>query len=349
MRLCAALALVLVGLVVLTVKAASRPRHRAPTTPADDVAEPLAPPARPVPARPVFRVPRRAPAPVPQAPPPAAIGGHVHLRVGEGLVYVIVRPSDGDDAAVFGFASEEVFRIEGLLTGRRYDVEFSGSHVRTLKLIGVVAPAVDLDVALEPPAVIHVAVGFPRGGRCPIDTVRTLKREGRAEKQEEETVVLDPNNDECRFEIEAPSRVGQATVVAEGGGLVLEASVTIPEHGDPEPLCLNPPCRADPLEGQAQLRVILAGVDSHSPINATIVPVGDANTRYGCGSSLFTCEIEALPAGQTFTVTASGRDCRGGPVTVTIAEGDNDVSIPCVRAQPPSEPAAGPLDDLVDS
>ena len=148
-------------------------------------------------------------------------------------------------------------------------------------------------------------------------------------------MVLDPNNDECRFEIEAPSRVGQATVVAEGGGLVLEAAVTIPEHGDPEPLCLNPPCRANPLEGQAQLRVILDGVDSHSPINATIVPVGDANTRYGCGSSLFTCDIEALPAGETFSVTASGRDCRGGPVTVTIAEGDNDVSIPCVRAQPP--------------
>jgi hypothetical protein len=349
MRLCAALALVLVGLVVLTVKAASRPRHRAPTTPADDVAEPLAPPRRPVPARPVFRVPRRAPAPVPQAAlPPAAISGRVHVPVGERLVHVIVRPSGSDDAAVFGFASEEVFRIEGLLTGRRYDVEFSGSHVRTLKLIGVVAPAVDLDVALEPPAVIHVAVGFPRGGRCPIDTVRTLKREGRAEEQEE-TVFLDPNNDECRFEIEAPSRVGQATVVAEGGGLVLEAAVTIPEHGDPEPLCLNPPCRADPLEGQAQLRVILAGVDSHSPINATIVPLGDANTRYGCGSSLFTCDIEALPAGQTFTVTASGRDCRGGPVTVTIAEGDNDVSIPCIRAQPPDEPAAAPLDDLADS
>ena len=172
MRLCAALALVLVALVVLTVKAASRPRHRAPTTPADDVAEPLAPPRRPVPARPVFRVPWRAPAPVPQAAlPPAAISGRVHVPVGEGLVYVIVRPSGSDDAAVFGFASEEVFRIEGLLTGGRYDVEFSGVHVRTSKLIGVVAPAVDLDVALEPPAVIHVAVGFPRGGRCPIDTV----------------------------------------------------------------------------------------------------------------------------------------------------------------------------------
>ena len=152
--------------------------------------------------------------------------------------------------------------------------------------------------------------------------------------------------------LEAPARPGQAILVAEGGGLVMEATVTIPKHGDPEPICLNAPCRADPLEGQTRLRVILDGVDSNSPIHATVEPVGDANTRYGCGSSLFTCDIEALPAGQTFSVTASGRYCRGGPVTVTIAEGENDVSIPCVPGPAPvatvPDPAeaAGPLDDL---
>jgi hypothetical protein len=214
-----------------------------------------------------------------------------------------------------------------------------------LKLIGVVAPAVDLDVALEPPAIIHVAVGFPRGGRCPIDIIRARRREGDAEDQEG-GLVFQPNNDECRFEIEAPAGAGQATVVAEGGGLVLEAAVTIPEHGNPKPICLNPPCRANPLEGRAQLRVTLDGVDSSSPITATIVTVGNTDTHYGCGSSLFTCDVEGMPVGQTFSVTAWGRDCRGGPVTVTIAEGDNDVSIPCVHAPPPDEPAAGPFDDV---
>jgi hypothetical protein len=349
MRLCAALALVLVALVVLTVKAAWRPRHRAPTTPAADVAEPIAPPPRHVPARAAFRVPRRAPAPVPQAPlPPAAIGGRVHLPVGEGLVSVIVRPSGGDDAGAIGFASEEAFRIEGLLTGRRYDVEFSGSHVRTLKLSGVVAPAADLDVALELPAIIHVAVGFPRGERCPIDTIRVSRREDRAEEQEE-TFVAEIHNPDCRFALEAPARAGQATVVAEGGGLVMESTVTIPEHGDPEPICLNPPCRANPLEGQARLRLMLLGPDSSSPISATILPVGDANSRYGCGSSIFTCSIESLPAGETFSVTASGRDCHGGPVTVTVVEGDNDVAIPCIRDPPSSETASVPDGDDVDT
>jgi len=348
MRFCAALALVLVALVVLTVKAAWRPRHRAPTTQAADVAETLAPPPRPVAAYAAFRLPGRAPAPVAQAPlPPAAIGGHVHLPLGEGLVYVIVRPRGGDDAGAFGFAGEDSFRVEGLLTGRRYDVEFSGSRVRTLKLIGVLAPAVDLDVALEPPAVIHVAVGFPRGEQCPIETVRVGRREDRAEEQEG-SLIYDPHPD-CRFELEAPARTGPATVVAEGGGLVLEAAITIPEHGDPEPVCLNPPCRANPLEGQARLRLILLGAESSSSISATILPVGDANSRYGCGSSIFTCSIESLPAGQTFSVTASGRDCHGGPVTVTVVEGDNDVAIPCIRDPPSSETASVPDGEDVDT
>ena len=344
MRLCAALALVLVALVVLTVKAAWRPRHRAPTTPADDVGEALAPPPRPVTSRAAFRPPRSLPAPRLQAaPPPAAIGGRVHLPVGDGLVYVIVQPSGGDDGGAFGFAGEDAFRIEGLLTGHRYDVEFSGVRVRTLKLIGVVAPAVDLDVALEPPAIIQVAVGFPRGESCPIEVMRVHDATG---DEWEESAAAHPD---CRFELPAPNHTGPVRLVAAGIGLTLETTLLVPDHGDPEPICLNPPCRANPLEGQARLRLILLGAESTSPISATILPVGDANSRYGCGSSVFTCSIESLPAGQTFSVTASGRDCHGGPVTVTVVEGDNDVAIPCIRDPPSSETASVPDGDDVDT
>jgi hypothetical protein len=230
------------------------------------------------------------------------------------------------------------------LTGRRYDVEFSGADVRTLKLIGVVAPAEDLDVVLEPLAVIHVTVGFPRGERCPIETV--LVRSHEDGDAPEENFVVEIHNPDCRFELDGPAHAGRATIVASGGGLVLEAAVTIPEHGDPDPICLNPPCRANPLDGQAQLRVTLLGADARSPISATILPVGDANSRYGCGSSIFTCSIESLPAGQTFSVTAFGRGCRGGPVTATVVEGDNDVAIPCIRDPPSTETSSVPDGDV---
>ena len=43
-------------------------------------------------------------------------------------------------------------------------------------------------------------------------------------------------------------------LVATGSGWNLEEPVSIPPRGDPEPVCLNPPCRASP----ATLKTIAA-------------------------------------------------------------------------------------------
>lgn len=343
MRLCAALALVLVASLVLAIKVVRRPRHHAATTAAAEGVEPA--PSSPVPQRAPVRLPRSFARvirpPLPTAAP-ATISGRLHVPDGADFIYVVVRPNGGTEAERSGFEHESAFQIEGLVSGRRYDVEFSGPRIRTLTLIGVVAPAADLDVALELRAVIHVAVGFPRGERCPIDALLVRTHEGRMTK-EEGVISFNPD---CRFELEAPPRAGQLTIVAEGDDLSLEAAIAIPQHGDPAPICLNPPCRANPLDGQARLRVVLDGVLAHSPISATIVPVDDANSRYGCGSSRFTCEIESLPPGHTFSITASGHGCHGGPVTVTTIEGENEISIPCVPDSPESEPASNPVSDV---
>jgi len=342
MRLCGALALVLVASLVLAFEVMRRPRHRAPARAMAEIAEPAPPQVRaPRPSLPAYRPPPARIALPP--PPPAKIAGHVRLPddVDEDIE-VVARPNGAEQWETTGAAHENAFRIEGLLAGRRYDIEFRGSDVRTLRLTGVVAPADDLDVTLEPRAVLHVAVGFPRGERCPIDSV-AVREHGAGDTGEQGLLI--GNSPDCRFDIDAPAHAGLATIVAEGGGLVLEATVNVPAHGDPEPICLNPPCRENPLEGQAHLRVMLNGVPSSSSIEADIIPVSDADTSYACASSLFTCDIEALPIGQTFAVTASGRDCRGGPVTVTIVEGENDVRIPCVRAQPTDEPTGEPADD----
>jgi hypothetical protein len=155
-----------------------------------------------------------------------------------------------------------------------------------------------------------------------------------------------PDRPDCRFEFRAPVSSGHITIAVEEDIAHLEADVVIPEHGDPEPICLNPPCRANPLEGRANLHVILGGAGAGSPIDATVIPVGDDTARYGCVSTIETCYIEALPPGQAFSVTASGRDCSGGPVTATLVEGDNLVSVPCIRAPLPiaSVPERSPVD-----
>jgi hypothetical protein len=257
----------------------------------------------------------------------AKIAGVLHVP-DDADVTVIARPAGSDRRGHDGDATEEAFEIEGLIPGRRYDVEFSGDDIRTLKLTGVRAPSEALDVKLEARAVVHVAVGFPAGERCPIDTVTA--RLGGGDDEEATETSGDPLT--CQFEVTAPVDAGEITVVAEGGGWLLETSVMIPEHGDPEPLCLNPPCRANPLEGLARLRLALDGVDHDSSISAYIVPVKDPDgSSHGCDGSAGRCDIERLRPGDTFSVRAGGDDCRAEPVIVTIVAGDNHVRLPCRR------------------
>jgi hypothetical protein len=348
MRLCAALSVVLVASLVLAFEVMRRPKHHAP--PSANVSEGVEGP--PAPFRPTLRAPR----PAPSHPPPeervrpgppqeqdrsATIAGRLRLPDAAGRIYVVVTPSDGTDASATGFEDDEdAFRVLRLVSGRAYDIQLSGSGVRTRRLIGVVAPATDLDVTLEARPIIHVAVGFPRGAPCPIEALAV-----RTNRDGDDPEVIEADSDDCRFELTGPNEAGPVTVEAAGGGEAYTATVDVPAQGAPAPICLNPPCRANPLEGQAQLRVVLDGVDARSSINATIVPIADADARYGCGSSRFTCSIDALPAGVTYAITASGRDCQGGPITVTTVEGENQVSVPCRRALPPIESASEPVDD----
>jgi len=280
---------------------------------------------------------------IPRPPlPTARIAGQLHVPVDDFDydIQVAVRPSGSERWDTKGEATDGTFVVRGLIPGQRYEVEFSGTRLRTLRLIGIVAPAADLDVRLEPRAVISVAVGFPRGEACPISRMMV-----RAVGADEWAIDLAIYRPDCRFELPAPVSSGLVTVAAEGDGARLETAVLIPDQGDPAPICLSPPCRADPLEGQARLHVLLDG-GAGSPIEATVVPVGDADARYFCASSIETCSIEALPPGHPFSITASGRDCRGGPVIVTVAEGDNTVSVPCISAPAPiaSVPDPPPID-----
>jgi hypothetical protein len=326
MRLCAALAVVLVALLVVTFKVVRRhPHHVAPVEAAVvEVAPAPAPVPRPAPRAVVQRPPPRMPA----APaPPAKIAGR--LRPPDDVhpenIEVVAWPSGDHRRGEKGTADADGFRIEGLVTGQRYDVEFRGDEVRTLKLIGIVAPAEDLDVGLEERATIHIAVGYPRGAGCPIDSVFAHVGGG----EDGEGVGVLTFNSDCRFELDAPVSAGPVTIVAEGDSVRFETTLLVPDHGDPEPICLNPPCRADPADGLARLRFILDGAAPDWGIVADARPtIPGAGTRYGCRSSIPTCEIEGVLPGD-LSITVAGPGCGAEAMTISVVAGDNDISVPC--------------------
>jgi hypothetical protein len=257
--------------------------------------------------------------------PGAVIRGSVR---GHGYVEVSASPAGEPGHVGSGDVDKEGFTVEGLVPGRRYDLRFEGPTIRPITIAGVMAPAEGLEVDLPARAQVRGAIGFPPGTDCPIEHVE-LRLEGRGgdRDEEEDGVTADVGRD-CTFTLAVPDASTTATVVATGAGWHLEETVAIPPDGDPEPICLNPPCRAHADERFAHLRVALDGATSSAEMTAEVKLPGHARGCYGIEGA---CVIVGLPAGETVAVQASADGCRGAPTTVTLAAGDNAVRIPCHR------------------
>jgi hypothetical protein len=232
-----------------------------------------------------------------------------------------------------GDASDGAFEVAGLVPGRRYDLTFSGPTVRTATLRGVLAPAADQDVIVDALAVIRGAIGFPRGERCPIEEVKLETASARkpSSDDDDDGLTAHPGTD-CRFELSVPENVSEATVTATGTGWFLEQRVEIPARGDPEPVCLNPPCRDDPTEGLATLRVSLEGGDD-GPMTAEVTFVDDEGSggSSSCNSSRGACRLEQLPVGQQLKLDGYSAGCRAEPRTITLPAGETSLALPCHR------------------
>ncbi|HEY6475935.1 MAG TPA: hypothetical protein VI456_05090 [Polyangia bacterium] len=216
------------------------------------------------------------------------------------------------------------FQISGLLFGRSYDLTFDGPNLRTTTLRAVTAPADGVEATLDPLPVLRGAIGFPSGGVCPYE--RVALRTGEAEGEDLVEIGL---GDTCRFELTVPDGPTQMVLVATGDAEPLEMPVSIPPVGDPEPVCLNPPCGADPLAGTARLRIAFEGPD-HADLSATLTFAdGDRSSSYSCFTSGGNCELEALPTGLLFKVDAESSDCASAMQTIVLHAGANDLSLSC--------------------
>jgi hypothetical protein len=141
------------------------------------------------------------------------------------------------------------FAFDALIPGRRYDLSFAGDDLRTTTLRSVTAPAEGVAALIDALPVLRGAIGFPLGERCPIDRVALRALDAPTATATDDADSDSDNVDSaCQFQLLVPDGASQLLLVATGSGWNLEEPVSIPPLGDPEPVCLNPPCPAISLE-----------------------------------------------------------------------------------------------------
>jgi hypothetical protein len=240
----------------------------------------------------------------------------------------------GDDGA---------FEVSGLSPGRAYDLSFSGPEVRTTTLRSLTAPAADLRARVDALPLLRGAIGFPLGAHCPIAHVGIYPA-GTVPPSDEDFDDGDDDDERvrvsrvggvdtgCRFQLVVPEGASQMTVIAVGDGWHLELPVSLPPIGDPEPICLNPPCRANPMEGLSTLRISLSGAPPEGGIHATAVQATHPlPTLSGCGGNIPRCAIADLDSGWPVTLKVGNDDCLQQTRTIVPTDGDNVVDVPCER------------------
>lgn len=257
----------------------------------------------------------------------AVIRGHVRGPDGT-RINVRASPAGTRERGRWIRVENGAFEIPGLVSGRAYDLTFTGLNLRQATLRSVTAPADDVEARLDRLPILRGAIGFPLGGACAYDQV-TL-RTGTSEPEDVVAIGLDAT---CRFELTVPDGPAQMVVVATGDGPRLEVPLAMPAAGDPAPICLDPPCQADPLAGTARLRISFAdGQDTDLSANVASAG-GDGSKSYGCVASDDACELTALPVNRLFNLTAESADCARTDRTIVLHAGDNDLSLPCEPAQ----------------
>lgn len=229
--------------------------------------------------------------------------------------------SDRQAAEETGSADESSaeFEIGGLLPGERYDLVFSGDGLRETWVRGIVAPAQGLSVEGARGPALRGAIGLPPGTPCPFDTVTV--------EQGDEGETHADVDASCRFEANDLPPATTVVVRAIALGWHIEGRAEIPAQGDPEPMCLNPPCGDPPP--LAQVAVELAGAPEHASFSLS---ASSADGRVeSCGSTHGGCTLEDLAPGPA-RIEVTSRACADfEPLRVDLRPGENRLTVACKR------------------
>jgi hypothetical protein len=234
---------------------------------------------------------------------------------------IIVRRTGALTPAAHGWTEPSGrFLIPNLVAGRAYDIEVQAPGFRKRIVRAVQAPATGLSIALAPAPRLRGAVGVAPGAACPVKIV-TIRAGGDGRHAQ-----IDP---QCGFRFDDLPLVPELEVEASARGWFLSATVQVPENGDPEPVCLNPPCQPFGPDILTALEVAFSGVPRSQAMEIDVI----TDQGGGCHGNGTGCELLAVPVGIPVQLHATINGCQPESQAITPHAGGNHVTFPCRRVR----------------
>jgi hypothetical protein len=252
--------------------------------------------------------------------PGATISGVIRHAAGreETMEILVERAGTSMEVGKEHESGDGRFEVGALVPGALYDVTVSGE--RQNKLIRAVTAPATLEVVLPEPVTLSGAIGFAAGTKCPFQRIALVSED------EDDLTDVDRN---CHFRFENVAPGQEVVLKASGGGWHLEEHLSLPAQGDPEPACLNPPCRELPPEEPSVLDVILTGAPGNSDL--TVSASQDENGGMGCTSNGHQCTLRGLDLGVPAQLTISAPGCVTVEQQLIPGAGLKTLTIPCRR------------------
>jgi hypothetical protein len=110
-------------------------------------------------------------------------------------------------------------------------------------------------------------------------------------------------------------------------GLHYEANIAVPAEGEPDFLCLNPPCDQPATLASVEVRL----EDHHCRPFDSIRIFGEGNASGNCVVEGGRCRIDRLPTERPLTVRTSCPRCNPRVSSVTLHAGENQLTLACQR------------------
>lgn len=252
--------------------------------------------------------------------PAVSIAGTVAPATKEGYATILVTRAGSEVRTELSHTTDWHFEVGGLVRGATYDVTASDAG-RSAVVRAVVAPAT-IEVALAPLVILRGQIGFEPGSRCPFKSVFLMRDDGVAAYRQER---VDRN---CHFRFEDVTRE-PVQLRASGPGWHAHAEVVIPAEGEPDVVCLNPPCRDLPPVDPASLRVIVTGLPEDASVSAYVQQEDDGRACSGGGG----CTVSNLSPGTKGELSVAAQPCAAFTRTITLVSGENAITIPCRRTR----------------
>lgn len=144
---------------------------------------------------------------------------------------------ESDERQQVTLSEDRSFEATGLIPGVEYQVSLPGYTIVEPQDGWVKAPARDVRLHFRPGPVLLGVMGLHSAMSCPLEIGRVYEKD----EKDEPTTEFEFDS-ACAFKVRGLQAGTQGRLVVSGGGWHFDVPFVIPPTGDPDPICLNPPC-----------------------------------------------------------------------------------------------------------